>query len=120
MREGGSVPIVLPSKANFDSMSFLPLFLFVAALQPVAAGWADILRTTTATTQNPDKPGILRLLVIEDWKQKENMIFYEVFFGQATNILMNPSGAQVFFANEDLGDPPEKKVKAIENFVCHY
>ena len=21
---------------------------------------------------------------------------------------MNPSGAQVFFANEDLGDPPEK------------
>ena len=82
MREGGSVPIVLPSKANFDSMSFLPLFLFVAALQPVAAGWADILRTTTATTHNPDKPGILRLLVTEDWKQKENMIFYEVFLAR--------------------------------------
>ena len=45
--------------ANFASMSFFPLLgvLSVLAVQPVACGWADMLRTTTPTTPNPDKPG---------------------------------------------------------------
>ena len=31
--------------------------LLVPLLQPVACGWEDIMRTTTPTTPNPDKPG---------------------------------------------------------------
>ena len=51
---------------NFAStMRFSPLLgvLFVSVLlQPVSCGWADMLRTTTPTTPNPDKPGASLML----------------------------------------------------------
>ena len=54
-------------RANFAStMTFSPLIgvLFVSVLlQPVSCGWADMLRTTTPTTPNPDKPGARLMLL---------------------------------------------------------
>ena len=49
-----------------STMTFSPLIgvLFISVLlQPVSCGWADMLRTTTPTTPNPDKPGA-RLMML--------------------------------------------------------
>ena len=69
-----------PFRANFDTMWLLPLLLFVSTLQPVTCSWADILRTTTPTTPNPDKPGKTLFWGLET---EGNMIFDEGFFWPA-------------------------------------